>query len=184
MFVFLSYWKDFVGTEKRVRIIQDKQAIRVRAIEVILYVRRHIFSWRSPSVKERKLPETKCGRTYVWKADAHTYILRGKRNTPALSCDGYLVTILTWPSWYFNFGPKPGCSESVRFDQITVLFDQITVKLLYLLYVFRQTCLRKQCRSRSDAAVRGVWSGSALFATHPESYTHLQIVKWTCWREV
>ena len=34
---FLSYWKDFVGTEKRVRIIHGKRAIRVRAIEVILY---------------------------------------------------------------------------------------------------------------------------------------------------
>ena len=37
IFVFLSYWKDFVGTEKRVRIIQGKRAIRVRTIEVILY---------------------------------------------------------------------------------------------------------------------------------------------------
>ena len=36
IFIFLSYWKDFVGTEKRVRIIQGKRAIRVRAIEVIL----------------------------------------------------------------------------------------------------------------------------------------------------
>ena len=34
---FLSYWKDFIGTEKRVRIIHGKRAIRVRAIEVILY---------------------------------------------------------------------------------------------------------------------------------------------------
>ena len=37
IFVFLSYWKDFVGTEKRVRIIHGKRAIRVRAIEVIPY---------------------------------------------------------------------------------------------------------------------------------------------------
>ena len=37
IFVFLSYWKDFVRTEKRVRIIQGKRAIRVRAIEIILY---------------------------------------------------------------------------------------------------------------------------------------------------
>ena len=28
----LSYWKDFVGTEKSVRIIRGKRAIRVRAI--------------------------------------------------------------------------------------------------------------------------------------------------------
>ena len=33
----MSYWKNFVGTEKRVRIIHGKRAIRVRAIEVILY---------------------------------------------------------------------------------------------------------------------------------------------------
>ena len=38
IFVFLSYWKDFVGTEKRDRIIHGKRAIRVRAIEVILYM--------------------------------------------------------------------------------------------------------------------------------------------------
>ena len=37
IFVFLSYWKNFVGTEKRVRIIHGKRAIRVRAIAVILY---------------------------------------------------------------------------------------------------------------------------------------------------
>ena len=36
--VFLRYWKDFVGTQKQVRIINGKRAIRVRAIEVILYV--------------------------------------------------------------------------------------------------------------------------------------------------
>ena len=33
----MSYWKNFVGTEKRVRIIHGKRAIRVRAIEVTLY---------------------------------------------------------------------------------------------------------------------------------------------------
>ena len=38
MFVFLSYWKNFVGTEKRVCIIHGKPAIRVRAIEVILFL--------------------------------------------------------------------------------------------------------------------------------------------------
>ena len=44
-------------------------------------------------------------------------------------------------------------------------FDLII--LPYLLYVFGQTGLNKQCRSRSDAAKRGVWSRSTLFATHP-----------------
>ena len=36
VFVFLSYWKNFVGTQKRVRINHGKRAIRVRAIEVRL----------------------------------------------------------------------------------------------------------------------------------------------------
>ena len=36
IFVFLSYLKNFIGTEKKVRIIQGKLAIRVRVIEVIL----------------------------------------------------------------------------------------------------------------------------------------------------
>ena len=38
IFVFLSYWKNFVGTEKRVRIIHGKRAKRFRAIEVIMYL--------------------------------------------------------------------------------------------------------------------------------------------------
>ena len=37
MFVFLSFRKNFVGTQKRVRISQSKRAISVRAIEVRLY---------------------------------------------------------------------------------------------------------------------------------------------------
>ena len=37
----MSYLKNFVGTEKRVRIIHGKRAIRVRAVEVILYVLAH-----------------------------------------------------------------------------------------------------------------------------------------------
>ena len=34
IFVFLSYWKNFIGTQKRVRITHGKQAIGTRAIEV------------------------------------------------------------------------------------------------------------------------------------------------------
>ena len=37
IFVFLSYRKNFVGTQKRVRISHDKRAIDVRAIEIRLY---------------------------------------------------------------------------------------------------------------------------------------------------
>ena len=35
---FLELLEGYVGTEKRVRIIRSKRAIRVRAIEVILYM--------------------------------------------------------------------------------------------------------------------------------------------------
>ena len=38
IFVFLSYWKNFVGTQKRVRISHGKRAIGVRVIEVRLYI--------------------------------------------------------------------------------------------------------------------------------------------------
>ena len=38
IFVFLSYWTNFVGTQKRVRISHGKRAIGVRAIEVQLYI--------------------------------------------------------------------------------------------------------------------------------------------------
>ena len=38
IFVFLSYRKNFVGTEKRVRISHGKRDIGVRAIEVRLYI--------------------------------------------------------------------------------------------------------------------------------------------------
>ena len=37
IFIFLSYLKNFVGTQKRVRISRSKRAIRVRFIEVQLY---------------------------------------------------------------------------------------------------------------------------------------------------
>ena len=56
--------------------------------------------------------------------------------------------------------------------------------LPYLLYVFGQTGLCKQCRSRSDAAERDVWSGSLLFATHPAILHTLNGSKKTFWKEV
>ena len=46
------------------------------------------------------------------------------------------------------------------------------IKLLYLVYVFGKTDQDKQCQLRSDAAERGIWSGSTLFATHSGLYTH------------
>ena len=35
---FLSYWKNIVGTQKRVRISDGKRVISVRVIEVLLYM--------------------------------------------------------------------------------------------------------------------------------------------------
>ena len=40
--VFLSYQKNFVGTQKRVRISHDERAIGDRAIEIRLYVQHRI----------------------------------------------------------------------------------------------------------------------------------------------
>ena len=37
----------------------------------------------------------------------------------------------------------------------------------------RTASLSKQCRNRSDAAERGVWSVSTLFAAHPALLTHI-----------
>ena len=37
-FVFMSYRKNFLGTQKRVRISHGKRVIGVRAIEVDLYI--------------------------------------------------------------------------------------------------------------------------------------------------
>ena len=39
IFVFMSYRKDFVGTQERVRISHGKRTISVQAIEVRLYIR-------------------------------------------------------------------------------------------------------------------------------------------------
>ena len=45
IFVFLSYRKNFVGTQKRVRISHGKRAIGVRAIEVRLYFTKCRMIW-------------------------------------------------------------------------------------------------------------------------------------------
>ena len=48
IFAFLSYRKNFVGTQKRVRLSRGKRVIGVRAIEVRLYKQR-----RTVTVLER-----------------------------------------------------------------------------------------------------------------------------------
>ena len=66
---------------------------------------------------------------------------------------------------FFFFFFCGGVRVGVRFDQITVLTLRIRKDRLYSTYSDRH--LSKQCRPWSDAAERGVWSGSTLFATHP-----------------
>ena len=43
IFVFLSYWKNFVGTQKCDRICHGERAIGVRAIEVRVYMVTFMF---------------------------------------------------------------------------------------------------------------------------------------------
>ena len=50
IFVFLSYQKNFAGTQKRVRISHNQRAIDVRAIEVRLYytvIKRSGYTFRA-----------------------------------------------------------------------------------------------------------------------------------------
>ena len=71
---------------------------------------------------------------------------------------------------------KSGSYNTSRND-LEGRFDLI--KLPYLLYIFGQTGLSKQCRLISNAAERNVCSGSTLFATRSTFLTHLRVVNWT-----
>ena len=57
IFVFWTYRKNFIGTQKRVRMIHGKRAIGVRDIEVLLYLklynRRHSTFSYFPEEKKR-----------------------------------------------------------------------------------------------------------------------------------
>ena len=60
------------------------------------------------------------------------------------------------------------------------------IQLLFLLYIFEKTGLSNQCWPRSNAAERGVWSGSTLFATHPavlqkQSVSKMDLLKRSIW---
>ena len=56
------------------------------------------------------------------------------------------------------------------------VFELIIVP--YLLYVIGQIGLSKQCRPKSGAVERGVWSGSTLFATHTAEF-HWNPFRWS-----
>ena len=64
-----------------------------------------------------------------------------------------------------NWAQKNIYLETLGRIQEDFLFNLIILR--YLLYVFGQTGLCKQCRPRSDAAEWIIWSGFTLFATHP-----------------
>ena len=79
IFVLLIYRKNFVGTQKRVRISHGKRAIGVRAIEVLLYCSNfynHV-TYRDHAVLDRphiqdevhhsSFGATVCNRTIVYK---------------------------------------------------------------------------------------------------------------------
>ena len=90
MFVFLSYWKNFVGTEKRVRISHGKRAYCVRAIEVILYFKYSGICTQANSVdQDQTAPKgaKTCLQTYADYVDpdqpAHLCSLTGP--TPSAS---------------------------------------------------------------------------------------------------
>ena len=51
------------------------------------------------------------------------------------------------------------------------LISEGLIKLLYLLCIFGQTGLGKQCRLRSED-IECIWSWSILFTTHPAIFTH------------
>ena len=87
------------------------------------------------------------------------------------------------PNSSFERWAAERCVKQGRSRMISKGFNLIT--LPQLLYVFGQTGLSKQCRPRSDATERGVWSGSALFATHPAIlHSFTQVVKWTLKRNI
>ena len=91
-----------------------------------------------------------------------------KSKSAFLSPKRTLSHILMWSVWWFcKRIETPDLIWQGRIQNYFLRrFDLII--LPYLPYVFGKTCLSKQCRPWSDAAECGVWSGSTLFATHPE----------------
>ena len=62
----------------------------------------------------------------------------------------------------------------------SINMDQEVVKSLFALFEISPLLLgiSKQCRPRSDAAKRRVWSGSTLFATHPAEFRYIS--RYSC----
>ena len=63
----MSYFKNFVGTEQKVRIIHGKRAIRVRAIEVILYASEYLCDASDrPWTNQRKTKQSIMSFPMMW----------------------------------------------------------------------------------------------------------------------
>ena len=82
------------------------------------------------------------------------------------------IALLIWSYWQCRL--YLCTAKAFNSVQLHWLIWFFTVCKSYLSKVFRQTGLSKQCRPRWDAAECGIWSGSALFATHP-TCRHIQL---------
>ena len=67
--------------------------------------------------------------------------------------------------------------QQILFFVIHLIKSEMRLKIVRLCifpnYIWTYLGLSKQCRSWSDAAERGVWSGSPLFATHPAVFRRM-----------
>ena len=104
--LILSLWKNFVGTQKRVRINHGRRAIRARAIEIFYCMYpQHIFSWGSKKnyrtfyMKKIALSEpisplmwsTVSNNSCMWKAKVSTNVqiaMYAYEQTHILFCPG------------------------------------------------------------------------------------------------
>ena len=91
------------------------------------------------------------------------------------------VTIIYFPVWnqkkknvinWYTCTPRKGRSLTKSHVHPTLLAVGkgsllLVFRIITVITLLEQTSLRKQCRPRSDATERGVWSGSTLFATRP-----------------
>ena len=62
---------------------------------------------------------------------------------------------------------RQSCNEILEEYKMFYMISGLKKKVPYICLVFDQSYLCKQYRPRSDTTGCGIWSGSALFATHP-----------------
>ena len=160
----------------------------------------HFIFWRHSEIfklrGKQKLPWSDCECTVrsgpSMFADVHT--------SPGLHIHCYhrhSKDTLSWWSSFFtfiiSFFPNPFMSEYLSMDSSVmesgrihylfkgVLFKYKSMKLLLLLKMFIDS---KQCKPCSDAALRGVWSGSTLFASVTFSGCWVSIGLMSAWIDI